>query len=235
MLRKNLNHLALGLVGAFLLGACSIGDSVGGEDVRAPEKNTGNIGATESEVKYAAAVTAIAPKGSEPSSLEKNVDSKSMVQAAVYGNAKMNIAATVISGPGSNYSVIGSVSKYERVQALWSEVDKYYHIEYKVNGTSQYKRGYVTYKQISIDPYAYANIPNQYIFGYYYNSTKAEPVYGGPGNSRYVSIGSISKNENVKLLKGGITGGEDLYNFIEYKVTGTKFLKRGYVPQAILE
>ena len=135
----------------------------------------------------------------------------------------------VYGGPGDNYANIGTLGGGELISLLAKESDNIY-VEY--NTTGGRKRGYIKWNQIN---------PRDYVQGtmfadFYKNGNVAHiipqrcVVYAGP-NSNYAELGAVN-NENVTCFN---TNKEDTnqytfeYTCIEYVVSSTGKLKRGYV------
>lgn len=133
----------------------------------------------------------------------------------------------VYSGPDFNaYAKAGTIYKNELMSLLAKESNIIY-VEY--NTTSGRKRGYVDWYKVN---------PRDYTPGTYFNDFYPTPdnsschvndesitVYGGP-STNYANIGSV-RNENIICLWSN----DSTFNLtcIEYVVTSTGLLKRGYI------
>lgn len=137
--------------------------------------------------------------------------------------ATMRSAQYVYYGPStSTYPSVGSVSSGESISVLWQE-GSWYHIQYSVTGTGQYKRGYVPTSTVSgagtvktLTAIA-SNAGTRYV-------GIAASTYTGPSTSTYPAAGSLSRGEAVSYL--GYK--ENNFAFIEYSITGTSQKKRAY-------
>ena len=129
-------------------------------------------------------------------------------------------SSTVYAGPSSStYPKIGSVYN-ESITAYWREGD-YLYIRYNITGTSYYKCGYVHYtavKNTNVPGVSFSKTPRI--------STISQNVYANweYRNSSTV-IGSTFQGEEVSAI-----GTSNDMTFIEYKISETSQLKRGWVP-----
>lgn len=142
--------------------------------------------------------------------------------------AKENIS--VYGGPSnSDYARFGTIYQNELMSLLAKE-GNWIYVEY--NTTSGRKRGYVDWTKVN---------PRDYTAGTYFNDFYVAPsnsachindevvsVYGGP-NKNYANIGSVNC-ENVTCFWTN----DSTFDFtcIEYVVTATGLLKRGYIPSS---
>lgn len=142
--------------------------------------------------------------------------------------AKENIS--VYGGPSnSDYARFGTIYQNELMSLLAKE-GNWIYVEY--NTTKGRKRGYVDWTKVN---------PRDYTAGTYFNDFYVAPsnsachindevvsVYGGP-NKNYANIGSVNC-ENVTCFWTN----DSIFDFtcIEYVVTATGLLKRGYIPSS---
>ena len=133
----------------------------------------------------------------------------------------------VYSGPDFNaYEKIGTIYKNELLSLLAKESNIIY-VEY--NTTSGRKRGFVDWYKVN---------PRDYIPGTFFNDFYPTPdnsschvidekitVYAGP-STNYANIGSV-RNENIVCFWTNTT--DINLTCIEYVVTSTGLLKRGYI------
>lgn len=142
--------------------------------------------------------------------------------------AKENIS--VYGGPSnSDYARFGTIYQNELMSLLAKE-GNWIYVEY--NTTKGRKRGYVDWTKVN---------PRDYTAGTYFNDFYVAPsnsachindevvsVYGGP-NKNYANIGSVNC-ENVICFWTN----DSIFDFtcIEYVVTATGLLKRGYIPSS---
>lgn len=137
--------------------------------------------------------------------------------------ATMKSNQTVYYGPSTTtYPSVGSVDYGESISVLWQE-GTWYHIQYSVTGTGQYKRGYVPTSTVSnagtvktLTAIA-SNAGTRYV-------GIGTSTYTGPSSTSYVAAGSLDRGETVYYL--GVK--ENNFAFVEYSVTGTSQKKRAY-------
>lgn len=135
---------------------------------------------------------------------------------------------SVYAGPStSTYAKLGTIYENELMSLLAKE-GNWIYVEY--NTTGGRKRGYVDWTKVN---------PRDYTPGTYFNDFYVAPtnsachindevvtVYGGP-SSNYANIGSVNC-ENITCFYTN----NNTFNFtcIEYVVTTSGLLKRGYIP-----
>lgn len=146
-------------------------------------------------------------------------DGDTLVDAlAVSGT--INQTTTVYYGPSSSYVARETLYAGKAVSVIEKE-GSYYLIEY--SGSGGLVRGYVPNTAVTCNcgtvPWANNNI-NQ--FGLNISGSTAT-VYGGPGTTTYVSIGSVSNREIVTVKK---TDSSSWYHIEYWTSSGNK---RGYI------
>ncbi len=105
----------------------------------------------------------------------------------------------------------------------------YYYAGYNYNGESH--RGYFNEDNVYMPSKTRllpANVPNEKApANYKVHTSLAGTVYDGPGNT-YSQMGSVG-SESIKLIRT-----DNDYNFIEYSVTGTNKVKRGFLHYSLI-
>lgn len=133
----------------------------------------------------------------------------------------------VYSGPGSNFQKSGCVGEGESVTVMWVEKSPYqpgnwYYIQYNMDGTNLYKRGYIregyTLESPGVDMKTLLLSPR------YVKPTTADTFYY-PSSNPALKAGSVDHGEEVYYL--GVK--ENNFAFIQYDVTGTTLKKRAYI------
>ena len=140
--------------------------------------------------------------------------------AATAITATASASSKVYYGPSTTYVLRETFTTSKTVTVLEKD-GSYYLIQYSVTGGTV--RGYILGTSLTGTltsvPNASNNI-NKLGLNIYSSTTN---VYGGPNNTTYVSIGTISKREIVKVLK---VDGSNWYHIEYYTSNGNK---RGYI------
>lgn len=187
-------------------------------NVQVPQSN-----ATEKvfdELQYSGLrIEAPTSKGTEVP-LNLLLSSKSQLFAATSITATAAASSKVYYGPSTSYVLRETFTSSKTVTVLEKD-GNYYLIQYSVTGGTV--RGYILGTSLTGTLTSVPNAINSINkLGLNIYSSTAN-VYGGPNSTTYVSIGTISKREIVKVLKAD---GSNWYHIEYYTSNGNK---RGYV------